>query len=167
MLLGDPALAVGDSFKTGDLESLTLLEDLHIYGSLGEGVVGAGVEPCEASRQDADLEFAVAQEFLIDGGDLQFPPGGWFYVRGHVHDLVGVEVESHYGIVALGMLRLLLDGEAVALVVEFGHAVAFRVVDPVAEDGSLSVILGVMDRIFEDSGESGPVEDVVAEDETG
>ena len=167
VLLGDPALAVGDSFKTGYLESLTLLEDLHIYGCLGEGVVGAGVEPCEASRQDADLELAVAQEFLIDGGDLQFPPGGWLYVRGHVHDLVGVEVEADDGIVALGMLRLLLDGEAVALVIEFGHAVAFRVVDPVAEDGGLSVLLGIMDRIPEDSRESGSVEDVVAEDETG
>ena len=51
--------------------------------------------------------------------------------------------------------------------VKFRHAIALRVVDVVAEDGSLSVLLGVMDRLFQHAGEAAAIENVVAQDQAG
>ena len=86
---------------------------------------------------------------------------------GNFYYLVGVEVEADYRIVAFGMLRFLFDREAVAILVEFGYAVAFRIVDPVAEDGCFILLLSCLDSILQDFGETCTVEYIVAEDETG
>ena len=63
------------------------------------------------------------------------------------------------------MLGLLLDGEAVALPVELGHAIALGVVDPVSEDGGLGILLCRTDGLAQHLRESGAVEDVVAQHE--
>ena len=134
---GDPAVVVGDVFEAGDLEAGAFFHHLHENGGLGEGVVGAGIEPGEAAAEGLDLEFAVGQEGLVDARDLQFAAGGGLDALGDVNHLVGVEVEADDGVVALGVGGFLFDAEAVAVFVEFGDAVAFGVGDPVAEDGGL------------------------------
>ena len=164
---GNPSVAVGDSFEAGDFESLALLDDFDEGGCFGEGVVGAGVKPGKASAECLDFEFFVAQEPLVYCGYLQFATCGGLDGLGYVHHLVGVEVETDYGIVALGVLRLFFYAEAVALAVEFCHSVALGVADPIAEDGGLVVFFGCADGFAEEAGESVAVEDVVAKYEAG
>jgi len=166
-LRGDPAVAEGDALEAGDLEAGALLDDLHEGGGFGKAVVGAGVEPSEAAAEGLHLQLAVLQEFLVHGGDFQFTTRTRFDAFGYVHHLVGVEVEAHHGVVALGLLRLLLDAETVAVPVELGHTVALGIGHPVAEDGGLAVLLGILHRILQQGGEAVAVEDVVAQDEAG
>ena len=47
----DPPVAVGDAFQTGDLKSLTLLDDLHEDRGLGQGVVRARAEASAPSAR--------------------------------------------------------------------------------------------------------------------
>ena len=164
---GYPSVAVGDAFEAGDFETLALLDDFDESGCFGEGVVGAGVEPGEATAEGLDFEFFVAQEPLVDCGNLQFATCGWFDGLGYVHHFVGVEVEADYGIVALGVLRLFLYAEAVAFSVEFGHSIAFGIADPIAEDGGFVVFFGCADGFAEEASESVAVEDVVSKHEAG
>ena len=109
------------------------------------------------------------------------PQNGGFYfakIRGFkvtdYNHLVGVKIESHNGIVGLGVLRLFLDGEAVAVLVEltssssfaprqyssaglillsvwrrFGNAITLGVGHPIAEDCGFLVLLGCTYRLFE------------------
>ena len=129
--------------------------------------MGAGIEPCETSREGLDLQFTVLQEFLIDSGDLEFASCGGFDTVGYFHYLVGIEVEADYGIVAFRMFWLFLDGKAVAVPVEFGYAVAFRVIDPVAENCGFIFFFSSLNCVFEYFGESCSMEDIVTEDEAG
>ena len=107
-LCGDPAVAVGDAFEAGDFEAGALFDDFDEGGGFGERIVGAGVEPGEAAAKGLDFQFTVFEELLVDGGDFEFATGTGFDGLGHVHHLVGVEVEAHHGIVALGLFRFLL-----------------------------------------------------------
>ena len=165
MVRGDPAVAVGDLLQAGDLEALALLDGLDVDRGVGQGVVGAGVEPGEAAAEGLDLEFAVGEETLVDTRDLQFAAGGGLDALGDLHDLVGVEVDARDGVVALRPGRLLLDAEAVAIFVKFSDAVALRVGDPVAEDGSLVLFFGGAHRLQQEVGEAHAVEDVIAQDQ--
>ena len=164
---GNPAVAVGDVLEAGHLQALAFLDDLHKGGSLGEAVVGAGVEPGETAAEDLHFQLAGVEELLVHGGDLQLAAGAGLDGLGHLHHLVGVEVEAHHGIVALGHLGFFLNAEAVAVPVELGHAVTFGVAHPVAEDGGFLILLGILDGVAEQGGEAGAVEDVVAEHEAG
>ena len=120
-------MLVGYFFQAGHLQAGALLDDLNEGGGFGEGVVGAGVQPGEAAAQGLDLELAIGQKILVHGGDFQFSAGAGLDMLGHFHHLVGVEVEAHDGVVALGLLGLFLNGEAVAVLVKLGHAVTLRV----------------------------------------
>ena len=141
-LLRDPSLAVGDPLKTRNLQSLTLLYHLYEGGCLGKRVVRAGVEPREATTECLHLQLSILEEPLVDGRDLQLTACRRPDVLRHMHHLVGIEVETNYGIVGFRMLRFLLYGETVTLAVELRHAVTLRVADPIAEDGCLPVLLG-------------------------
>ena len=48
--------------------------------------------------------------------------------------------------------------------IEFSHPVSFRVVDPIAEDGGLTVGFRILDGVGKHRGESCAVEDIIAED---
>ena len=75
--------------------------------------------------------------------------------------------ESHNGIVGLGVLRLLLDGEAVAVLIKLCNAITLGVGHPIAEDCGFLVLLGCTYRLLEHRGEVAVVEDVVAQHEAG
>ena len=59
------------------------------------------------------------------------------------------------------MLRLLLNTEALALGIKLGYAITLRVVDPVAEDGS-DTLVGKVDALFQEPTESCTVEDIIS-----
>ena len=72
----DPPVAVGDAFQTGDLKSLTLLDDLHEDRGFGQGVVRARIQPCEAALERLHLQLAALQETLVHARDLKLPTCG-------------------------------------------------------------------------------------------
>ena len=65
------------------------------------------------------------------------------------------------------MLGLLLDGEAVAVLVELGHAVALGIIHPIAEHGGLFVFFRRTHSLTQHLAETVALEDVVAEHQTG
>ena len=109
--------------------------------------MGAGVEPGETAAEGLDFQLAVLQETLVDGGDFQFATCRGFDGLGYVHHLVGVKVETYHSVVALGLLRFLLDAEAVAVFIELGHTVPLGVGHPVAEDGGFLMLFSIYDGI--------------------
>ena len=125
----------------------------------------AGVQPGEASAEDLNLEFAGFEEFLVHGGYFEFSARGRLNMFGHIYHFVGVEIKAYHSIVALGLLRLLLDAQAIALLVKFGHAIALGVADPVAKDGGFIILFGILNGLFEKAGETVAVENVISEDQ--
>ena len=64
------------------------------------------------------------------------------------------------------MLRLLFNREAVALLVELSHAIALRVVYPIAEDGCLLLFFCCAYSLLQHLGEAYALEDVIAKNQT-
>ena len=164
------------------LAAPSLFNHLHKGTRLGEGVVGAGVKPGESAAKGLHLQLAIAQEPLVDpstalrasSGNLILASCGGLDVLGNVYHLVGVKIESHNGIVGLGVLRLFLDGEAVAVFIKltssssfaprqyssaglillsvwrrFSNAITLGVGYPIAEDCGFLVLLGCTYRLLE------------------
>ena len=136
--------------------------------------MGAGIKPSESAAKGLHLQLAIAQKPLVDGGNLILASCGGLDVLGYVYHLVWVKIESHNGIVGLGVLWLLLDGEAVAVLIKltssssfaprqyssaglillsvwrrFSNAITLGVGYPIAEDCGFLVLLGCTYRLFE------------------
>ena len=70
---------------------------------------------------------------MVNGSYLILTTGRRLDVRCNINDLIGIEIESYYGIVALWFRRLLLNTKAVASFVKLSYTIAFRIVDPITE----------------------------------
>ena len=53
-----PTAAVGDLFKAGDFQALSVFDGLNKLAGFKQGVVGAGVEPGETAAEQTDIEIA-------------------------------------------------------------------------------------------------------------
>ena len=125
----------------------------------------ASVQPSETAPKDTDFQFPVFQEFLVHRGDFQLTSSRGFDGFGHVHHLVGVEIKPDHRIIALGGFGFLLNADTVALFVELGHTVTFRIADPVAENGRFLILLGIFHCFFQQRGKAAAIKDVVAQHE--
>ena len=125
------------------------------------------VEPCETALQGLYEQFFLFQVFLVDRRDLQFSAGTGLDVLRNLYDTVGIEIESYHSVVGLWVLRLFLDAQTVAVLVEFCHTVALWVVHIVSEDGSPIVLFCMDDSLLQHTCEAATVEDVVAKYQTG
>ena len=159
-------MAEGDFFQAGDLEALALFDHFDIGRGFGERLVRAGVQPGEAAAEGLDQQSVVGQEGLVHGGDFQLAAGGGLDRRRDVHDAVRIEIQAGHGVVGLGNGRLFLDGDAFAGGVELRHAVAFRIADPVAENGG-EPARSVGNRLLQLRFEPGTVEDIVSQHHAG
>ena len=100
---------------------------------------------------------------MVHARDLELATCRGTYPFGYLDDRVGVEVQPDDSVVALRCLGLLFDGDAAAIRGELRHAIALRIADPIAEDGSFVALFGIFDSLTEGLSEGHPVEDVVAE----
>jgi hypothetical protein len=75
----DPALAVGDFFRAGDLEALAFLDALDEVGGLQQGLGRAGVEPGEAAAELFEVQGALLQVQAVEIGDLELAARGGAY----------------------------------------------------------------------------------------
>ena len=160
----DPAVLECDLLGGADLDALTLLDHPHKVGCLHEAVHRAGVQPCKAAAQQLDVQLILLEVHIVQGRDLQLTAGGGLDLLRHLNDFLVVEIQAGDGVVALGMLGLLLDAQHLAVCVELHDAEALGVWHIVAEDGAAALVLGVGDSILQDLGEAVAVEDVVAQD---
>lgn len=156
-----PPVAEGSVFKTGNLKPLALLNHFHEDGSLCQRVVRTGIQPGETAAQGLDLQFTIGQKGLVHGCNLKLATGRWLDALGNVHHLIGVEIQTHNGIVALGLLGLLLNRKAISLLVELRHPIPLRIRYPVAKYGGLAS-LRVCDCLFKQFNKAVAVEDVVS-----
>ena len=110
----DPANLEGYRLEAGNLESLAFFNNFDEGRGFREGIVRAGIKPGVSTPEGLHFELTVGEKGLIDAGNLKFASGRGLDVPGNAHHLVGIEVKAYHGIVALGILRFLLDAEAVA-----------------------------------------------------
>ena len=164
---GNPTLTEGDALQAGYLQALALLNHFDEGRGLGEAVVRTGIEPGKSAAKGLHAQLAILKEALVHAGNLQLATGGGLDAGGYINHLVGIEIEAHYGVVALGFGGFLLDAQAVALGVELGHAVAFGVAHPVAKNGGFLLLLGLANRLAQHGAQSVAMEDVVAQHEAG
>ena len=82
---------------------------------------------------------------------------------GHGRNALGIEIQPGDGVVALGLGRLLLHGDDLAVGVKFHDAEALRVVDIVAEHRRPAVLLRVRLRLPQDFAKAVAVENIVAQ----
>ena len=122
------------------------------------------IEPSKTTSQKLHLQVLLVEELLIHSGDFQLSTRGRLDVLRHFHHLVGIEVETHHRIVALGLLGLLLNRKAVALLVELSHTIALWVLYPIAKHARLAH-LGIFHTFLQHAREATTVEDVVAQHE--
>ena len=126
-----------------------------------------GIEPSEATAQRLNAELARLEEGLVHTRDLQLAACRGLDPSGHVDDLIRVEVEADYGVVALGLGGLLLDGDAAPLGVELRHPIALGVTDPVAEDRRPALALGTRHGLLQQLREAHTVEYIIPQHEAG
>ena len=162
-LTGDPTVEIGDLLQTGDLAVLMSLHGLDIVGRVDQALVGAGVEPGEALTEQLHIEGVILEVDAVEIGDLQLASGGGREVFRVFHDLVVVEIQSRHAVIGLRLLRLFLDGDDLAVLVEFHDAEALRIVDIVAEHRGALAVCRVLDRRLQALFETVTGKNIVAE----
>ena len=160
----DPAVLVGDLLQHRDGRVLRALDGADELARLVERLHGAGVKPGVAAPKGHDVEEGVVEVHAVEVGDLELAAGRGSHARGARRHVARVEVEAGDGVGALGLGRLLLDGDGPAPLVELDHAEALGVVDVIAEDRG-APLPRVRDGAAQVTAESVAVEDVVAEHE--
>ena len=83
------------------------------------------IQPCKSSSQCLYSQFLIFQEYLIDSGNFILSTSRRLNGSRHFYHLIGIKIQTRHRIIALGMLRLLLDGDGVELIVELDDAEAF------------------------------------------
>lgn len=160
----NPAVLVGDLLEDGDGRVLGALDGAHKLAGLVERLHGAGIEPGVASPEGHDAERAVLEVHPVEVGNLELAARGGRNPLGALGHVARVEIEAGDGVARLGALRLLLDGDRAAVLVELHDAEALWVVHVVAEDGG-EPLPRVRDGAAEVPAEAVAEEDVVAEHE--
>ena len=158
----DEAPSVSDFLDAGDVEPLPLLDDIDELGRLLEPLVCTGVQPGHAPEEPDDPQLFPAEVLVVDGGDLQFPPGGGLYVFGDLHHVVVVEIEAGDGEFGLGLVGFFLQGEDFAGLVELYHAELGGVVDGVAEDDGALLQRG---GLLKKDRKAAAVEDIISQNQ--
>src|SRR6202042_2492593 len=122
----------------------------------------AGVEPGEAAAERLDMGRALLQVPAVDVGDLELAAGRGRDRARDLDDAAVVEVKPGHRPVRARALRLLLDGERLALVVQLDDAVARRIAYRGREDRRA---FGPRRGLLEQRREPAAMEEIVAEHE--
>ena len=157
-----PTLAPGYLFDAGDTEALAVLDGGYEVGGFEQAVAVAGVEPGEAAAEEFDTQGTFLQVEAVEVGDFVLAAGRRLERSGFLRHGMVVEVESGDGVVALGLLGLLFEGEDAAVGAELDDTVGAGVFDVVAEDTGALLLRG---GAAQHAAEALAVEQVIAQDE--
>ena len=92
-----------------------------------------GIEPGKALSQKNDIQIAIFQIDAVQIGNLKLASADGFNCFGILYYPVVIEIQTRYTVIGLRFLRLLLDGDRLALIVKFYDTEALRIIDIVAE----------------------------------
>ena len=160
----DPAVLPGDLLGDRDRQVLGVLHGADELRGLVQALHGAGVQPRVAAAEGDHGQRPLLQVHPVEVGDLKLAAGRGLNLVGLGGDVARVEVQAGDGVGALGVGRLLLDGDGPPLAVELHDAEALGVVDVVAEDRG-AARLRVLHGARQVARQAVAVEDVVAEHE--
>jgi hypothetical protein len=128
----------------GHFQALAALQRGDELAGVQQAVVRAGVQPGVAAPHDLDVELALLQVGVVDGGDLQLAARAGLDRLGDVHHLAVVKVQPGDGVVAARLFGLFLDADGAPAGVELDHAVALGVVHVVGKHrGALAARVGI------------------------
>lgn len=165
LLFIDEALAIGNLLNAGDIDSLALLDDGHELSRLEEAVVRTGIQPDYTATHALHGKRVGVEVRLIDRGDLKFPTRRGLDSARNLYYIVVIEVEAGHRPVGLGVLRLLLQRERLAIRTDLDHAKTSGVVNGVAENHGSTHALDLAASNAQDVTEAGSVEDIVTQNE--
>ena len=80
----------------------------------------------------------------------------------YIHYFVRVEIKANNSIVALRIRRFFFDAKAVAFLVEFSYTIAFRVGNPITENGGFAIFC-ICNCIIQECSETTSIEDIIAQ----
>ena len=101
--------------------------------------MGSRIQPGKALTQQFHVQLLIFQINPVQIRDLQLPSGTGLQIFGVLHHPVIVEIQTCDAVIALGMLRLLFDGNGLSVVVKLHNAEPLRIVHVIAEhSGALS-----------------------------
>ena len=95
----------------------------------------ARIQPRESAAQAVHAQRAAPQIFHVHGGDFQFAARRWLQGFRDGDHFIVENIKARHGIIALGRFWFFLDGNRLAVRIEFHHAVTFRVVDVITKNG--------------------------------
>ena len=107
---------------------------LNKLGSLHQGFKCSRIQPGEAAAEALHVEPVLLQVEQVEVGDLEFAARARFELNGQIADVRAVEIEAWDGEGAARLLWFLLDGDGVAVLVNFHDSIPLGVAHPVAED---------------------------------
>src|SRR5947208_3274519 len=160
--LVDEACAKRYFLKTGDLQSLPMLDGGDVVAGLEQACLRAGIEPGHAAGEQLHVQLVSIEIHLVQIRDLQLAARRWFQLTAEIDHPLVINVEPRDREVTLRMRWLLFETDSFPVGTEFNHAVAFRIAHLITED--VCAFLMRERRTIEIEF---PVEDVVAENERG
>ncbi len=88
--------------------------------------MGSCVEPGKALSEKFHIQSSLFQIDPVQIGNFQLAAGGRLQILRILYDLIVVEIESGHAVVALRMLRLLLNRNSLSVGIEFHDSEPLR-----------------------------------------
>ena len=107
---------------------LMCLNCLYKVCSIYKALVCTSIQPCESLSEKFYIQVALLKIYSVQVCDFQFSTGTWFQALCILYNFIIIEVKSCYTVVALWMLRLLLDGNCFSFVIELNDTETLRII---------------------------------------
>ena len=128
--------------------------------------MGSGVQPRVTAPHPLHVQFACFEIEAVEVRDLQLAARGGFHLAGELRHALVIEIEPGHSPVRARLLRLFLDRQRFARLVQFDDPIGYGVFDAVAEHGG-GTGLGPLPGAQKHVRKSGAVEDIVAQHQRG
>ena len=115
---------------------LMCLYCLHKVCSIYQTLMCTGIQPCESLSEKFYIQIAFLQINTVQVGNLQLSSGTWLQVLRILYDLIIIEVQPRYTIIALRMLWLLFNRNGLAILIKLYDTESLRIIYIVSKYGS-------------------------------
>ena len=143
-----------------------LLHGFYEVGCLYKAFVCTGIQPCEALAQKLNVQLSLLKVDTVQVCDLKLASCAWLQIFCVLYNLVVVEVETGYTVVAFGLFRFLFNGNRFSVLVEFHDAETLRIIYIVSENSGTFACFCIVYSSFQALFEAMSCENVVTKDHT-
>ena len=92
-----------------------------------------GIKPGKSLSQKLYIQVSVLQIDTVQVGDLQLASGTWLEILRILYHAVIIEIKTCDTVIALWLLRFLLDGNGFAILIKLHDTETFRIIYIVAK----------------------------------